>query len=128
MGWGSIIYLAAVTNIDPELYDVADIDGAGRFRRIWNITIPSIFPVILIMFIFATGSIINDDFDQVYNLLNAKVQSVSDVLSTYTYTECLVNLNYSYATAIGVFKGVVAFSLVMITNYISRRVSEHSII
>lgn len=128
VGWGSIIYLAAVTGVDPELYDVAEIDGAGRFRKIWNVTLPSIAPVILIMFIFATGNIINDDFDQVYNLLNSKVLSVGDVISTYTYSEGLVNMNYSFATAVGLFKSVVAFTLVMITNYFSRKASEYSII
>lgn len=127
VGWSSIIYLAAITNIDPEMYDVADLDGAGRLRKIWSITIPSIMPVIIIMFIFATGSIINDDFDQIYNLLNSKVMDVGDVISTYTFREGLQRMNYSYATAVGVFKNVVAFTLVMITNAIAKRTSDYSI-
>lgn len=126
-GWSSITYLAAVTNIDPELYDVADLDGAGRLRKIWNVTLPSVLPVIIIMFIFAVGRIINDDFDQVYNLLNAKVMSVGDVISTYTYREGLQRMNYSYATAIGLFKNIISFTLVVLSNYIASKFSEYSL-
>ena len=128
VGWQSVVYLAAVAGIDPELYDVADIDGAGRIRRIWSITLPSILPVVIIMFIFATGSIINDDFDQIFNLLNAKVLSVGDVISTYTYREGMVNMNFGYATAVGLFKNVVAFILVMYTNFIARKYSNYAIL
>ena len=127
VGWQSIIYLAAVTSIDPELYDVAELDGAGRLRKIWNITLPSIIPIIIIMFIFASGSIINDDFDQIYNLLNAKVLDVGDVISTYTYREGLQQMNYSYATAVGLFKNAVALILVTLTNYIARKLSGSSL-
>ncbi|NCA98500.1 MAG: sugar ABC transporter permease [Clostridia bacterium] len=128
LGWSSIIYLAAITGIDPELYDVAELDGAGRFRKIINITLPCMAPVIIIMFIFATGSIINDDFDQTFNLLNSKVMDVGDVLSTYTFREGLQRMNYSYATAVGLFKNIVAFSLVMLTNAIAKRTSDYSIL
>jgi putative aldouronate transport system permease protein len=128
IGWQSIIFLAAIASIDLEMYDAADIDGAGRFRKIWYITLPAITPVIIIMFIFATGTIINDDFDQIYNLLNAQVASVGDVISTYTYQEGLVNMNYGYATAVGLFKNVISFSLVMLTNYIARKKSDYAIL
>lgn len=127
VGWQSIIYLAAVTGIDPELYDVADLDGAGRFRKIWNITLPSIAPIIVIMLIFASGSIINDDFDQIYNLLNTKVMAVGDVISTYTYREGLQQMNYSYATAVGLFKNTVALLLVTLTNLLARKLSGSSL-
>ena len=127
VGWQSIIYLAAVSGIDPELYDVADLDGAGRFRRIWSITIPSIIPIIIIMFIFAAGSIINDDFEQIFNLLNTNVLSVGDVISTYTYREGLQQMNYGYATAVGLFKNTIALILVTFTNYLSRKYSSASL-
>lgn len=127
VGWQSIIYLAAITSIDPELYDVAEIDGAGRLRRIWSITIPCIIPIIIIMFIFAAGSVMNDDFDQVYNLLNAKVLPVGDVISTYTYREGLQQMNYSYATAVGLFKNVIALILVTFTNFLARKLSGSSL-
>lgn len=127
VGWQSIIYLAAVSGINPELYDVADLDGAGRFRRIWSITIPSIIPIIIIMFILAAGSIINDDFEQIFNLLNSNVLSVGDVISTYTYREGLQQMNYSYATAVGLFKNTIALILVTFTNYLSQKFSSVSL-
>jgi putative aldouronate transport system permease protein len=127
VGWGTIIYLAAMAGVDPELYDVADIDGAGRVKKILQITLPSIMPVIIIMLIFSAGSIINDDFDQIYNLLNNSVLSSGDVISTYVYREGLTKMNYSYATAVGLFKNIVAFGLVLLTNFIARRTSEYAI-
>lgn len=127
IGWSSIVYLAAITNIDPSLYEVADIDGAGRLRKIWNVTLPGIAPVVTIMFIFAIGKIITDDFDQIYNLLNINVYSVGDVISTYTYREGLCNMNFSYSTAVGLFKNVISFSLVMLTNYLARRTGDHAL-
>lgn len=127
IGWGSIIYLAAVTGIDPALYEVADIDGAGRLRKIWNVTLPGLMPVMIIMFIFAIGKIITDDFDQIYNLYNINVYSVGDVIATYTYREGLGHMNYSYSTAVGLFKNVISFSLVLSTNYLARRVNEHAL-
>lgn len=124
LGWQSIVFLAAITTIDPELYNVADLDGAGKLRKMWNITIPSIMPVIIIMAILSVGNLINDDFDQIYNLLNANVLSVGEVISTYTYKTGLVNMNYSYSTAVGVFKNAVAFILVMGTNFWAFKVSD----
>jgi putative aldouronate transport system permease protein len=127
VGWQSILYLAAVSTIDPELYSVAEIDGAGRLRRIWNITLPSITPIIVIMLIFSVGSIINDDFDQIFNLYNVNVMSVGDVISTYTYREGLVSMNFSYGTAVGLFRNVIALTLVIITNNVARRLSGSSL-
>jgi putative aldouronate transport system permease protein len=127
VGWQSIIFLAAVSQINPELYDVAEIDGAGRIRKIISVTLPSIFPVIVIMFIFATGRIINDDFEQILNLLNPRVMDVGDVIMTYTFREGLQKLNYSYASAVGFFKNGVSFLLVLTANTVARRLSGHSI-
>ncbi|MFD0716380.1 ABC transporter permease [Paenibacillus sp. GCM10027626] len=127
IGWGTIIYLAATTNVDPELYNAADIDGAGRLRKIWHITLPSIVPVVTIMFIFAVGNIINDDFDQIYNLLNASVLSVGDVISTYTYEVGLVKADYSYATAVGLFKNIIAFMLIVLTNYVAKKTNDYTL-
>ena len=127
IGWGTIIYLAAMSGVDPELYDVAELDGAGRFQKMWNITLPSILPVIVIMLIFSAGSIINDDFDQIFNLLNNSVMQVGDVISTYVYREGLTKMNYSYATAVGLFKNIISFALVLLTNSIARKTSEYSI-
>ncbi|WP_105617401.1 ABC transporter permease [Vallitalea okinawensis] len=127
IGWGSIIYLAAISNIDPQLYEAAAIDGATRIQRIRFITLPSLAPVVTIMLIFACGKLIDDNFSQVYNLLNLKVMSVGDVISTYTYEQGLVQMQYSYSTAVGLFKNIVSFSMVFGANAIAKRVSEYGI-
>ena len=127
VGWSSIIYLAGIAGIDPGLYEAATIDGAGRFRQMISITLPSITPVITVLFIFNVGRIINDDFQQVLNLLNPNVLSVGDVITTYTFREGLQNMNYSYAAAVGFFKNVVSFSMVFGANLLARKYSDHSI-
>jgi len=127
VGWGSIIYLAAITGINPELYEAAIIDGAGRFKKIIHITIPSIIPVITIMFIFAVGGIINDDFDQIFNLYNPAVYKVGDVISTYIYRVGLIDMKYSFSAAVGLFKNVIAFVMIVITNSITKRINEYGI-
>ncbi len=126
-GWGSIVYLAAISNVDPQLYEVAEIDGATRIRKIISITLPSIVPVMTIMFIFAVGGIVNDDFDQVFNLYNEAVYSVGDVLSTYTYRVGLIDTRYDFSTAVGLFKNVIAFALIVITNAITKRINDYGI-
>jgi putative aldouronate transport system permease protein len=127
IGFQSIIYLAAISGIDPELYDVAAIDGSGRIRKILSITIPSIFPVICIMLIFAIGGIINDDFDQVFNLLNGRVMGVGEVISTYTYRIGLERMEYSYSTAVGLFKNVISLVLIVVSNFASRKLFDSSL-
>lgn len=127
MGWGSIVYLAALTSIDPSLYEAATVDGAGRFRRIWHITLPGITPVITIMFIFAMGKIIDDNFDQVFNLYNPAVYSVGDVISTYVYRAGLESLNYDIATAAELFKNVISFGLIVATNYITKKINDYGL-
>ena len=126
-GWDSIIYLAAVSGIDPTMYEAANLDGATRFQKIWYVTLPSLIPTITIMLIFALGGVMNDDFDQLYNMLNAKVQSVGDVIGTYTYRVGLQQMNYSYATAVGLFKNVIALFLVSLSNLFSKKISGSSL-
>lgn len=127
IGWNSIVYLAAITSIDPQLYEAASIDGAGRIVKMFRITLPSIVPVITIMFIFAVGGIVNDDFDQIFNLYNPSVYKVGDVLSTYTYRIGLVDMKYSFSTAVGLFKNIIAFTLIVITNSITKRINDYGI-
>lgn len=127
VGWGSIVYLAALSGIDPQLYEAATIDGANRFRRAIHITLPSLAPVITIMFIFAVGNIIQDDFDQIFNLYNPAVYSVGDVLSTYMYRLGLLRMEYSFATAVGLFKNVIAFVLIVTTNAVTKRINEYGL-
>lgn len=127
VGWGTIIYLATISGINPELYEAAVVDGANRFRQIIHITLPSMAPVITIMLIFSVGAIIKDNFNQVFNLYNPSVYSVGDVISTYTYRRGLVNMEYSFATAVGLFKNIIAFILVLSTNAITKRINEYGI-
>lgn len=127
LGWGTIIYLAAISGINPELYEVATVDGANRFQRIRYITLPGLVPVITIMMVLSIGKLINDDFDQVFNLYNPAVYSVGDVLSTYTYRHGLVNMEYSFATAVGLFKNIISLVLVLGANAIARRVNDYGL-
>lgn len=127
IGWGSIIYIAALSAIDPSLYEAAIMDGAGRFKRAIHIALPSLVPVITIMLIFAVGGIINDDFDQIFNFYNPAVYSVADVLSTYTYRVGVEEMQYGLATASGVFINVISFLLVVGTNTFIRRYSDYGI-
>lgn len=126
-GWGSIVYLASIAGINPELYEAAIVDGAGRLRRMVSITLPCMMPVITIMFIFAVGGIINDDFDQIFNMYNPAVYSVGDVISTYTYRVGLIRLEYSFATAVGLFRNVIALALIATTNTITKRINEYGL-
>ncbi|KRF21504.1 ABC transporter permease [Paenibacillus sp. Soil787] len=127
VGFNAIIYLAAIAGINPEIYEAAEVDGISRLQKMWYITLPAISPVIVIMLILSAGSIINDDFDQVFNLLNAKVMEVGDVLSTYTYSEGLLKMNYSYAATVGLFKNLIALLLVFTANYFASKISEDTI-
>ena len=126
-GWDSIIYLAATSGIDPTMYEAANLDGATRFQKIWYVTLRGLIPTITIMLIFALGGVMNDDFDQLYNMLNAKVLSVGDVIGTYTYRVGLQQMNYSYATAVGLFKNVIALLLVSLSNLFSKKISGSSL-
>jgi putative aldouronate transport system permease protein len=121
VGWNSIIYLAAITGISKELYESADLDGAGKIQKIISITLPSIAPVILIMFILRLGGVLNAGFDQILNLYNPMVYGVADIIDTYVYRVGLMQMNFSYSTAIGLFKNVVGLLLVLTTNALTRR-------
>ena len=127
IGWGSIVYLAALAGIDPGLYEAAIIDGAGRLQRIWHITLPSLTPVITVMLIFAVGRIINDNFDQIFNLYSPVVYPTGDVVSTYVYRVGLRNMQFSFATAVGLSKNVISFVLIIGANAIAKRINEYGI-
>lgn len=127
IGWGSIIYLAALSGVDQEMYEASVIDGASRFQRVWYITLPSIAPTITIMLILSSGSILSDNFDQVYNMMNPAVYKVSNVLGVYTYELGLKSLKYAQSTAVGLFRNVLAFFLVITTNAIAKKLSDTGI-
>ncbi|MEK8130487.1 ABC transporter permease subunit [Paenibacillus filicis] len=123
-GWGTILYLAAMANIDPQQYEAAKIDGASKLRQIWHVTLPGIRPTIAILLILQMGQITDIGFEQVYNLQNEAVFSVSDVISTYVYRMGLQAAQYSYSTAVGLFQGVIALILMLTVNKITKAMGE----
>ncbi len=111
-GFNTIVYLAAITSIDPSLYESAVVDGANRFKQIWHITLPGMLPIILLMALLNIGSVLNANFDQIYNLYSPAVYQTGDVLDTLVYRIGLVQANFSLSTAIGLFKSVISLFLV----------------
>lgn len=124
IGWGSIIYIAALAGIDQELYEAAMVDGAGRLRKLIHITIPGIMPTIIILFIMNVGQMLSVGYEKVMLLYNPSIYDKADVISTYVYREGLLNMNYSYSTAVGIFNSVVNFILLMSVNKISKTLTD----
>jgi putative aldouronate transport system permease protein len=127
VGWGSIIYLAAMSGIDPELYESAAIDGANRFQQALRITVPSLIPVITILFILRLGQILNAGFDQIFNLYNPMVYPVADIIDTYVYRIGLIQRQFDFGAAVGLFKNVIGVVLIVGSNAIIRRFSEYGV-
>ncbi len=127
VGWGSIIYLAAISNIDQEQYEAAIIDGANKLQRTWYITIPGILHVAIIMLILAVGGLLNAGFEQVLLLYSPAVYKVADIIDTYVYREGLGSLKYSFSTAVGFFKSVIALILILGTNFIAKKFDQQGI-
>ena len=127
LGWSSIVYLAAIAGIDPGLYEAATMDGANRLHKMVHITLPSIAPVMTIMFILAVGKITTDDFDQIYNFLTPAVYSTGDVIGTFVYRKGIIDMSYEFSTAVGLFQNAIAFALVIITNLFAKRVGDYGI-
>lgn len=124
VGWGTIIYFAAISGIDQELYEAASIDGAGRFMRILKITLPSIVPTILVVFTLNLGNVLNAGFEQIFMLYSALVYSVADIIDTYVYRMGIIKSDYSFSTAAGMFKSVVAFVLIVSFNTIAKKTNN----
>ena len=127
IGWSSIIYMAAMSGINPSLYEAARIDGCGRIRMMWNITVPSILPTIMILLLIRIGHLLDLSFEQIYVLYNPAVYDVADVLDTYIYRNGIEQGYYSYTAAVGMFKSLVGFILLFVANMISRRVTNSSL-
>jgi putative aldouronate transport system permease protein len=123
LGWSAVIYLAAITGVDQELYDAGNIDGAGRFQSMIHITLPSISGVIVIMLIFSISGLLNSGFDQMYILQNKLNISASEVIDTYVYKVGIREMRFSYATAVGLSRSVVAFILLFIANFFANRIT-----
>ena len=127
IGWDSIIYLSAMCSIDPGVYEAAEIDGAGRLRKMWHVTLPQIRPTIIILFIFAVGGLMASGHEKIILLYNPLTYDTSDVIASYVYRRGLQEASYSFATAVGLISSVVNFLLLWITNKISKKYSEISI-
>ena len=127
MGWGTILYFAAISGIDPQLYEAASIDGAGKWKQALNITLPSIIPTIVVCFIMNCGNILNAGFDQIFMLYSTHVYDVADIIDTYVYRMGIENADYSFSTAAGMFKSVVAFILIVVVNQIAKKTGNEGL-
>lgn len=127
LGWGTILYLAAMTAIDPSLYEAAKIDGANRFRLAMHVTIPGILPTVMVLLILDIGSILGSNFEKILLLYNPLTYETADVISTYVYRMGITGSNFSYATAVGLFEGIIGLILVTIANEVSKRTTKSSL-
>lgn len=127
IGWDSIVYLAALTSIDTQLYEAADIDGASRLRKIISITIPGIMPTIMTMLILRIGNILNVGFEKIILLYNPSIYDTADVISTYVYRVGLQEYRWGYSTAVGLFNSVVNFGFLILANFMSKRFNDVSL-
>ena len=125
-GFSSIIYLAAITSVDVQLYEAATIDGASRFQQVWHITLPSIKPTIMILLIMSISGLMGSNFEQMYLMKNSLVNDVAEVLSTYTYTMGMIKGRFSYSTAADLFQSFVSVTLLLTANFASKKLTDES--
>ena len=126
-GWNSIVFMAALTAVDPALYEAAKLDGASRLQQIWHISLPSILPTVVTMLVLRMGAVMNVGYEKITNLYNAGTYRTADVISTYVYRMGILGADYSSSTAIGLFNSVVSVILVVLANKISRKLTETSL-
>ena len=126
-GWGTIVFLAAMAGVDMQLYEAAIVDGAGRFRQMWHVTLPAIRSTVVIMLILKMGSVLDTEFEQIFLMSNALNRSVSETFDTYVYTVGITQGSFSYSTAVGLFKSVVAIILIFGSNALAKKVGESGI-
>lgn len=126
-GYNTVVYLAAITGIDETLYEAAKIDGANRFQQIWNVTLPGIAPIVVLMMILNFGNVLNAGFEQIFNLYNPLVYETADIIDTFVYRISLVEANYSLGTAVGLLKSVVSFILIVTSYKIANKYSDYTV-
>ncbi|TVY11749.1 ABC transporter permease [Paenibacillus cremeus] len=126
-GWGTIIYLAALAGVDPQLYEAAVMDGANRWRQMWHITLPTIRSTIIILFLLRLGHILDVGFEQIFLMMNSLVRGVGDVFETFVYQKGLVEGQLSFSTAVGLFKSVISLIVVAIANWLVKKAGEEGI-
>ena len=127
IGWDSIIYLAAISSIDPQLYEAAQVDGAGKWKRMLHVTLPGLAPTIIIMLILQLGNILSVGYEKIILLYNPLIYDTSDVILSYVYRMGFESMDWSYSTAVGLFNSVVNFVIIILANTISRKVSDTSL-
>lgn len=126
-GYDTIVYLAALTNVDRNLYEAASIDGATRMQQTWHVTLPGILPIVTLMGVLNLGNILNAGFDQIFNLYSPSVYSTGDIIDTYVYRMGLVNLQYSLSTAVGLVKSAIGMVLIVASYFLADRLAGYSI-
>ncbi len=126
-GWSTIIYLAALSGVDPQMYEAARIDGANRWQQVWHVTIPGILNTIVILLILRLGDFLDTGFEQIFLMLNALNRDVGEVIDTFVYTSGITQGHFSYSTAIGLFKSVIGLALVMGANYAAKKFNQEGI-
>ena len=126
-GWNSILYLAAISGVNPELYEAACLDGAGRFRRIWNVTLPCIKGTIILLVVLNLSNILNAGFDQIFNLYNPAVYRTGDIIDTFVYRMGLEQAQFSLSTAVGLFKSVIGLVLIVISRWVAYKTLDYRI-
>ena len=127
IGWGSIIYLAALTGIDPSLYEAAEIDGAGRWKQLLHVTMPGIMSTVVIMLILRMGGIMSVGYEKIILLYNPATYSTADVISSFTYRKGLQDFDWSYSTAVGLFNSAINFVFLVLTNWMSKKFTDSSL-
>lgn len=127
VGWGSIIYLSAMSGIDPSLYEAAKVDGASRWKQMWHVTLPGIMPTIVILLILQIGSFMTVGTDKILLLYNSTTYETADVIGTFVYRKGILESDFSYSAAVGLFNSVINFTLLVLANAISRRTSDNKL-
>ena len=126
-GFGTVVYLASITSIDPELYEAAVIDGAGRWKQTRYVTLPMLYPIIILMTVLSLGNVLNAGFDQVYNLYSPAVYPTGDIIDTFVYRLGLQNGKYAIGTAVGLFKSVISCTLISLSLYTANKVANYRV-
>ena len=127
VGWNTIIYLAAITGINPELYEAAEVDGASRLRKVWHVTLPGLRPTIVTLLVLSLGRILGSEFDRPYALTNPLITNVSDVISTYVYRVGIRSNQFALAAAVGLFQSAVCVVFLIGANAVAKRFGERGI-
>lgn len=126
-GYGTIVYLAALTGIDQSLYEAATVDGASRWKQMLNVTLPGMLPIITLMTVLSLGNVLNAGFEQVFNLYSPMVYSTGDIIDTFVYRLGLVEAQYGVATSVGLFKSVISLVLIVVSNKLANRYAGYRI-